>query len=87
MGGHSIIATQVVSRLREVFGGEIPLRAMSEAPTVAEMAAVIAEHRGKKLGKADLERMLAELESFSDDEARRLIAGESGKPSLGDQRD
>ena len=51
------------------------------------MAAVIAEHRGKKLGKADLERMLAELESFSDDEARRLIAGESGKPSLGDQRD
>ena len=60
---------------------------MSEAPTVAEMAAVIAEHRGKKLGKADLERMLAELESFSDDEARRLIAGESGKPSLGDQRD
>jgi len=48
---------------------------------------VIEAHQGKKVGEADLERMLAELESLSDDEARRLVAEESGKLSRGERRD
>jgi hypothetical protein len=57
------------------------------APTIAEMAAVIEVYQDKKIGETDLERMLAELESLSDEEARRLIAGESGKLSRGERRD
>src|SRR5262249_60459128 len=42
MGGHSLRAVQLVSRLRRDFGMEIPLRAIFEKPTIAEQAELLA---------------------------------------------
>ncbi|MGZ8444779.1 MAG: phosphopantetheine-binding protein, partial [Candidatus Binatia bacterium] len=79
LGGHSLAATRVVSRVIKQFQLELPLQSLFQSPTVAEMAAVITEHQGKLLGEEELERLLSELELMSDEEAQQLVAKETVK--------
>ncbi|MGC5011355.1 amino acid adenylation domain-containing protein [Streptosporangium sp. DT93] len=67
LGGHSLLATQVVARIRKTLPGVRPpvgVLEMFTHPTVAELAALIAERRsgtGDGDGTAAPRRMLAEL--------------------------
>jgi len=83
LGGHSLAATRVVSQVIKKFQLELPLQSLFQSPTIAEMAAVIMEHQGKRLGEKDLDRMLGELESLSDEEAKRLLAEETATMTEG----
>jgi hypothetical protein len=76
LGGHSLAATRVVSQVLKTFQLEVPLQSLFQSPTVAKMALVITEHEGKKLDGNELNRILTELESLSDEEAQRLVANQ-----------
>ncbi|BAY08321.1 non-ribosomal peptide synthetase [Calothrix sp. NIES-2098] len=47
LGGHSFLAMQVISRLRQAYQIELPLNCVFEAPTVAELEKLIASYRQK----------------------------------------
>ena len=40
-GGHSLAAAQIAARLQDAFGVEVPVTAVFESPTVAELAGVV----------------------------------------------
>ncbi len=71
LGGDSLLATQVVSRVQEAVQVELTQLSLFEAPTVADLAAVIA---AGQTGRDEMARALADVEELSDEEAERLLA-------------
>ncbi|HEX6862760.1 MAG TPA: condensation domain-containing protein, partial [Thermoanaerobaculia bacterium] len=65
LGGHSLLATRLVARLRGAFGVELPLRALFERPSVAELAKLLDSRTRQSHGLAapPLERASGSPES------------------------
>src|SRR5438270_9008501 len=63
LGGHSLLGTQLIARVRDSFGIELSLRSLFDAPTVSELSTLIES------------LLVAKLEAMSDEEAERLLGG------------
>src|SRR6266851_3140980 len=62
LGGHSLLGTQLIVKIRDPFGVDLALRTLFDAPTISELS-------------SEIERLiLARVESMSEDEAMRLLA-------------
>jgi amino acid adenylation domain-containing protein len=63
-GGHSLIATRLVSQIRDRFDVEVPIRAVFEKRTIEKLALYIAELQAEAAAPDEVEKLLAELESL-----------------------
>ncbi|QSQ26355.1 amino acid adenylation domain-containing protein [Pyxidicoccus parkwayensis] len=80
LGGHSLMAAQIVSRVREALGVELPLTAVFESPTLSGLADVVSRLAGsmQQLADAPIARVSRELdpsalEQLSDEELDALL--------------
>jgi len=76
LGGHSLQLTQVVSRIRRAFSLEIPLRALFDAPTIKQLAVVIAAEQLMRVDSAEASELLQELQQLSPEEIRAILESE-----------
>jgi acyl-coenzyme A synthetase/AMP-(fatty) acid ligase/acyl carrier protein len=76
LGGHSLLATQIISQVREALHTEVQLRTLFDSPTVGGLAAAIAQSQVEASDR-EMELMLTELESLSEDDVRTLLEIES----------
>jgi hypothetical protein len=73
LGGHSLHAAQILSRVIRTLRVDLPVQALFDAPTVAEMAVAIARCQSQTATQEGIERMLKQVAALSD-----ASAGEPG---------
>lgn len=82
LGGNSILATLLISRLREAFQVEIAIRTLFEAPTVSSLVEALLGDPSKR-GKIETSaELLTELAQLSDEEVETMF---KKKTSLSEQ--
>jgi acyl carrier protein len=79
LGGDSLIATQVCSRVRRQFAVALPLQALFASPTVAALAMEVVRNQAETAGGEHLADLIDRLESLSDEDVERLLARKEGK--------
>jgi amino acid adenylation domain-containing protein len=70
LGGHSLTAARVVSRIIRAFQIEMPMDALFASPTVADMAKTVLNNPSSE---EVLDRLLREVEAMSEDDAQTLL--------------
>ncbi|MFC0527587.1 condensation domain-containing protein [Phytohabitans kaempferiae] len=62
LGGFSMLATRLITRVRDTFGVQLAVRDVFESPTVDELARLVIRAQAEQAGLDDLEALLAEIE-------------------------
>ena len=73
LGGHSLIATQIVSRIEYNLDVKLPLRAIFAHPTIESLALHLLDQQAKTTPHDEIKNLLADLASMSNEEVERRL--------------
>jgi acyl carrier protein len=79
LGGNSILAIQLTSRLKKAFDLELQLRAIYDHQTPAALGATVVKAQAEQADVSELTRLLAELENISEGDARTMLEAATAK--------
>ncbi len=80
LGGDSMLATQIVSRVRTAMRVELAPLSFFEAPTVADLAVTVTEQI-EEAEREEMAQILAELDELSEEEAEHLLTSDENAVS------
>src|SRR5262249_39870005 len=72
LGGHSLLGTQLLSRLQQTFQVALGLEVFFEAPTIASLTEALLHKRLSQEDGDQLARVIDQLEAMSEEEAQAL---------------
>jgi len=70
LGGHSLLAMQFVTRFRNKFNVDLPLRALFDNPTIEGVALELMKTQVGAMNGAELASLLANLEYLANEELK-----------------
>jgi acyl carrier protein len=76
IGGHSLMAMQLVSRVRIQFGVELPLYDFYAAPTIQNLAELVEEEILANADSNQIDELLDRLEKIDGESAQSVILNE-----------
>jgi acyl carrier protein len=68
LGGDSIAATQLISRINDAFAVNLSLSAFFDSPTIAQMSLVLVQAQAGQADADEIARLLAEIRQGSGSE-------------------
>lgn len=74
LGGHSLLVTQLISRMRDALGVELLIQDVFANPTVAELSVIVTQKLTEQVDDESLARSLAELEDLSDEDIQLILS-------------
>jgi amino acid adenylation domain-containing protein len=80
LGGHSLLGTRLIGRVRQELGAELPMEALFRAPTLARMAAEIDESLLREADPALLAELLADVRGLTPEQVRVLLQAPEDDP-------
>ena len=73
LGGHSLAATRLMTRIRSLFRVELSLRALFEAPTLKSMARQIQASDSLQVNTARIAELLLRIKSMGPEQRQKLL--------------